>query len=464
VPQFTSFVVLAEMRTGSNFLEANLNALDGLTCHGESFNPYLIGGEGKQEMFGIDMVGRDADPAGFLKAMRAQTKGLAGFRYFSDHDPRVFDLVMQDKACAKIILTRNQLESFISWKIAMESDQWWLANTKHLKTVRPRFDLAEFTERTAALHQFQNRIVNRLQVSGQTAFYLDYEDVRDLDVLNGLAAFLGIGARLKTLDFRFKKQNPEPIEEKVSNPQEMREALATLDWFNQSLAPNFEPRRQAMVPQYIASEGAPLLFMPIKAAPDGPIKKWLQSYGALRQDFDRNSLRKWKAANPGQRSFTVLRHPLARAFSAYCDLLDRDFMPELRPYLKRVHKFILPPKGKGFETEAEFRQGFLVFLELAKYMLAGRTELRILPAFATQSAIIHGFSQLQSPDMLIREDRLAEGLAYLAGDVGIPLSPPPQIKLNGPYDLAAIYGTDVEEAAQAAYGRDYTSFGFTAWG
>jgi hypothetical protein len=464
VPQFTSFVVLAEMRTGSNFLEANLNALDGLTCHGESFNPYLIGGEGKQEMFGIDMVGRDADPAGFLKAMRAQTKGLAGFRYFSDHDPRVFDLVMQDKACAKIILTRNQLESFISWKIAMESDQWWLANTKHLKTVRPRFDLAEFTERTAALHQFQNRIVNRLQVSGQTAFYLDYEDVRDLDVLNGLAAFLGIEARLKTLDFRFKKQNPEAIEEKVSNPQEMREALATLDWFNQSLAPNFEPRRQAMVPHYVASEGAPLLFMPIKAAPDGPIKKWLQSYGALVQDFDRNSLRKWKAANPGQRSFTVLRHPLARAFSAYCDLLDRDFMPELRPYLKRVHKFILPPKGKGFETEAEFRQGFLVFLELAKYMLAGRTELRILPAFATQSAIIHGFSQLQSPDMLIREDRLAEGLAYLAGDVGIPLSPPPQIKLNGPYDLAAIYGTDVEEAAQAAYGRDYTSFGFTAWG
>ncbi len=456
-------MVLAEMRTGSNFLEANLNALEGVSCHGESFNPYLIGGEGKQEMFGIDMVGRDADPAGFLRAMRAQTKGLAGFRYFSDHDPRVFDLVMQDKACAKIILTRNQLESFISWKIAMESDQWWLANTKHLKTVRPRFDLAEFTERTAALHLFQTRIVNRLQVTGQTAFYIDYEDVRDLDVLNGLAAFLGVESRLKTLDFRFKKQNPEPIEEKVSNPQEMRQGLATLDWFDQSFAPNFEPRRQGMVPQYVASEGAPLLFMPIKAAPESPIKKWLQTYGALVQDFDRNSLRKWKAGNPGQRSFTVVRHPLARAYSAYCDLLARDFMPELRPYLKRVHKFILPPKGKGFETEAEFRHGFLVFLELAKYMLAGRTELRILPAFATQSALIHGFSQVQSPDMLIREDRLAEGLAYLTADVGIPLSPPPQIKLNGPYDLAKLYGPDLEEAAQAAYSRDYIGFGFKPW-
>lgn len=451
------------MRTGSNFLEANLNSLAGVTCHGESFNPFLIGGEGKQEMFGIDMVGRDADPAGFLQAMRAQTKGLAGFRYFSDHDPRVFDLVMSDHSCAKIVLTRNQLESFISWKIAMESDQWWLANTKHLKVVRPCFDLTEFKQRINALHQFQNRLVNRLQVTGQTAFYLDYEDIRDLDVLNGLAAFLGVEARLKTLDFRFKKQNPEPIAEKVSNPEEMRLGLATLDWFNQTLAPNFEPRRQAMVPQYVAAEGAPLLFMPIKAAPEAPIKKWLQSYGPLLQDFDRNSLRKWKAANPGQRSFTVVRHPLARAYMAYCDLLNRDSMPELRPYLKRVHKFILPPKGKGFETAAEFRHGFLVFLELVKYMLAGRTELRILPAFSSQTALIQGFSQVQSPDMVIREDRLAEGLQYLTNEIGLSLSHLPEINLSGPFALSTLYGEDLEVAAQEAYGKDYQSLGFKPW-
>ncbi len=196
------------MRTGSNFLEANLNALDGVKCHGESFNPYLIGGEGKQEMFGIDMAGRNADPAGFLQAMRKQTDGLAGFRYFSDHDPRVFDLVMNDRHCAKIILTRNQLESFISWKIAKESDQWWLANTKHLKTVRPAFDLAEFNERTNALHQFQVRLVNRLQVTGQTAFYIDYEDVRDLDVLNGLAGFLGIEFAVESAGFPFQEAKP----------------------------------------------------------------------------------------------------------------------------------------------------------------------------------------------------------------------------------------------------------------
>ena len=153
--RFKSFVVFAEMRTGSNFLEANLNAIPGVKCHGEAFNPYFIGGEGKQEYLGVDIAARNADPARLLAALRDQTPGMAGFRYFHNHDPRVFDLVMDDPTCAKIVLTRNQLESYISWKIAVESDQWWMANTKHLKTVRPKFDAAEFLTRVEGLQAFQ---------------------------------------------------------------------------------------------------------------------------------------------------------------------------------------------------------------------------------------------------------------------------------------------------------------------
>lgn len=451
------------MRTGSNFLEANLNRLDGVTCHGEAFNPYLIGGEGKQEMFGIDMAGRDADPGGFLRAMRAKTQGLAGFRYFSDHDPRVFDLVVQDLSCAKVILTRNQLESFISWKIAMESDQWWLANTKHLRTVRPRFDLAEFNQRVAELAAFQQKLVHALQVTGQTAFYIDYEDVRDVDVLNGLAAFIGAPSRLKNLDFSFKKQNPEALEEKVSNPAEMRSDLASVDWFDLASIPNFEPRRQALVPHYLASEGASMLFMPIKSGPELRIKKWLQSYGPLLPSFDRNSLRRWKADHPGQRSFVVLRHPLERAFASYCEYLDKEWQPELRPYLKRVHRFELPAKGEGFATEAEFRAGFLVFLELCKHVLAGRTELRITGQLGSQGGLLQGFSALQSPDYVLREDRLEQGIAFLTADLGIENLPLPPFTEKRPYSLAKIYGPDLEAAAKAAYWRDYEGFGFGDW-
>lgn len=461
-PKFTSFVIFAEMRTGSNFLEANLNSIAGITCLGEAFNPFFIGGEGKQEMLGVTMDQRGADPASLLAAMRAEP-GITGFRYFHDHDPRVFDLVMKDASCAKIILTRNQVESYVSWKIAVESDQWWLANTKHLRKVRPSFDLAEFEARLADLNLFQRKLVHELQVTGQTAFYIDYEDVLDIDVLNGIAAFLGIESRLDKLNFQFKKQNPEALDEKVSNPIEMAEGVKSIDWFALSETPNFEPRRLPAVPQYIASEAAPLLFMPIKSAVEQQVKKWLLGFGALMPTFDRKTLRQWKQDRPGHRSFTVLRHPLARAHAVWCDVIEKEFMPELRPYLKRVHKFNLPPKGKGFETAAEFRAGFLVFLELIKHIHDGRTELRMAPQFATQGAWLQGFSMLHSPDLVLRENRLAEDLAALTHAMGLPMPELPASVDKSTYKLADLYGPDLEAAARAAYWRDYTGFGFEDW-
>ena len=463
-PKFSSFVILAEMRTGSNFLESNLNAIPGITCHGEAFNPFFIGGEGKTELFGVTLNQRNSGPAHLLAAMRDRTQGLSGFRYFHDHDPRVLGLVLDDPAVAKVILTRNALESYISWKIAKESDQWWLANTKHLKTVRPQFDLAEFQARLDALQDYQKTLMNRLQTSGQTAYYLDYEDVLDLKVINGLAAFLGVDARLEDLVFKFKKQNPEPLMDKVANPEEMKAGLGQMDWFNLKHTPNFEPRRPGSVGSYVASDSVGLMFQPVKSGPEQRIRKWLQSYGGLVTSFDRQSLRKWREGFPGQRSFTVLRHPLARAHAAWCDFLDKEWMPELRPYLKRVHKFELPPKGqKGFAAVEEHRAGFVVFLELIKHIHAGRTELRTPPHLATQLVTINGFAMVQAPDFVLREDRLEEGLAFVCAEVGVAMKPLPQLVEHAPFDLADLYGPDLEKAARDAYGRDYTAYGFENW-
>ena len=45
---FRSFVIFAEMRTGSNLLEATLNAIKYVTCFGEAFNPYMMGWPDKE--------------------------------------------------------------------------------------------------------------------------------------------------------------------------------------------------------------------------------------------------------------------------------------------------------------------------------------------------------------------------------------------------------------------------------
>jgi len=115
--KFDYFVVFAEMRTGSNFLEANINMFDGLRCMGEAFNPHFIGYPQTDDIFGITQKDRDADPLALIEAVR-KADGLCGFRFFNDHDPRVLDTILNDPKCAKIILTRNPVDSFVSWKIA----------------------------------------------------------------------------------------------------------------------------------------------------------------------------------------------------------------------------------------------------------------------------------------------------------------------------------------------------------
>ena len=94
--RFDSFVILAGMRTGSNFLEANLNAMAGVTCFGEVFNPAFIGKKDQLELLGISMTAREADPMALLRKLRDATQGLSGIRFFHDHDPRVLAAVLAD--------------------------------------------------------------------------------------------------------------------------------------------------------------------------------------------------------------------------------------------------------------------------------------------------------------------------------------------------------------------------------
>ncbi|MDN5788591.1 MAG: sulfotransferase domain-containing protein, partial [Pseudorhodobacter sp.] len=252
-PRFDSFVLFAEMRTGSNFLEANLNAMPGVSCHGELFNPHFIGKLNQDAAFGVTLAEREADPLTLLRQMREENPGIAGFRYFHDHDPRVLPAVLADPRCAKVILTRNPVESYVSWKIAQATGQWKLTQVKRLKTAKAQFDAAEFSAHLAQLQAFQLALLHGLQASGQTAFYIDYEDINDTAVLNGLALFLGVEPALSAPDGTLKKQNPEDISEKVENFAEMEAALAQLDRFNLSRTPNFEPRRAPAIPTFIAA-------------------------------------------------------------------------------------------------------------------------------------------------------------------------------------------------------------------
>ncbi|MDF1726693.1 MAG: nodulation protein NodH [Sulfitobacter sp.] len=470
---FDSFVVFAEMRTGSNFLETNLNAFDAISCHGEAFNPHFLGYPDSQPILGIDLATRDRDPLVLLDQIKKQPEGLHGFRYFHDHDPRVLDRIIADRRCAKIVLTRNPVESYVSWKIAQATGQWKLTDMKAHKSAQAEFDEVEFAAHLEALQAFQISLLNRLQTSGQTAFYVAYEDLQSVEVMNGLAHYLGVEEQLDGLDKKLKKQNPSPISAKVANYDQMLGALSRLDRFDLTRTPNFEPRRGPGVPSYVAAARAPLLYLPLQGGPRQAVQDWLAaldgvSEEALQTQFTQKTLRQWKRSHPGHRSFTVLRHPLARAHAVFCRHVlstGKGSFKQLRATMIRRYQIPLPPEGpdESYDLNAH-RAGFAAFLRFLKGNLAGQTAIRVDAAWCTQAQAIAGFGEFCLPDLILREDEMAEMLPSLAQSVGVEgaEAPAPSAPCD-PFTLAQIYDDEIEALAADAYQRDYMMFGFSRW-
>lgn len=466
---FDYFVVFAEMRTGSNFLESNINAFDGLTCHGEAFNPNFIGYPNRTEILGLSKEDRDEDPVALLALIR-EADGLNGFRYFNSHDNRVLEQILLDPRCAKIILTRNPIESYVSWKIAKSTGQWKLMDVKRLREDTVTFDAAEFERHVSKIQSFQILLLGELQRSGQTAFYLDYEDLQDIDVMNGLARFLGSDARLSELDKSLKKQNPKPLSEKVENFDEIEAGLARLDRYNLHRTPNFEPRRGPSVPTFRACATSPLLYLPVRSGPEEAVLTWMAGLDGVEADalvsgFTQKSLRDWKRQLPGHRSFTVLRHPVARAHAAFCGKIlqtGRGSYVGIRKTLAQKFNVDLPDAENPFEA-TRHKSAFLGFLQFVKSNLGGQTEIRVDSHWATQANALQGFAEFVTPDMVLREDHLEDDLAVLAAQVGKDTMP--SIGVTDPYadQLSDIYDAEVEAAVADVYQRDYTAFGFGAY-
>ncbi|MGR3546932.1 MAG: nodulation protein NodH [Roseovarius sp.] len=471
--KFDSFVVFAEMRTGSNFLEANLNAFAGIACHGEAFNPFFMGYPKSEPILGVDQATRDEDPTKLLAAIRGQQDALGGFRYFHDHDPRVFDDIVEDQRCAKIVLTRNPVDSYVSWKIAQATGQWKLTDMKAQKVAQAVFDADEFSAHLDALQQFQITLLNRLQTSGQTAFYVAYEDLQSVEVMNGLARYLGVDEQLEGLDKNLKKQNPSPISTKVSNYDEMLEALARLDRFDLTRTPNFEPRRGPNVPSYVAAATSGLIYLPIKSGPQDQVMDWLAALDgvpreALRDKMSQKELRQWKRKMPGHRGFTVLRHPALRAHDAFCRHIlttGEGSYRQLRNTLMRRYKVPLPKDGPDAEHDREaHRAAFVAFLKFLKGNLAGQTSIRVDAAWCSQAQTIAGFGAFCLPDRILREEELASELPALAAGQGHATVPAvPQMVEPGPFTLGDIYDDEIEALTAEAYQKDYMTFGFSRW-
>lgn len=467
--QFDYFVIFAEMRTGSNFLESNLNALKGVSCLGEAFNPAFLGTPDTVNILGLTQMQRDADPHTLLDAMQSQRGELCGFRFFHDHDARILDRILDDPRCAKVILRRNPLDSYISWKIARETGQWKLTSAKGRKVARPQFDNAEFARFSEQIQSFQALLKTRLQTSGQVPFMINYPDLQDLRIINGLAKWLGATEPLEALDKTLKRQNPGSAFDKVSNPDEMKQSLSGMGATALISSDTGEPRRNASVKNYVATPTKGLLYLPIEGGPVADVCHWLaqlegDSVDDLLTGMNQKQLRKWMRTHPEQRSFSVVRHPVARAYDVFCTRIVNTgpgAFPVIRETLQKRHDVILPDDmSDSSYSLADHRVAFGAFLTFLRANLAGQTTVRIDGGWASQVQVLAGFADVLVPDHILREDTLSTALPQLAGEVDLPCQT--QVS-DTPYALADIYDEDIEKATIEVYRRDYLRFGFQNW-
>lgn len=465
---FTSFIVLAGMRTGSNLLESNLNEFDGITCEGELFNPHFINRPDVEAVEGFSRADRDADPLALLSAVQGRA-GLNGFRFFHDHDPRVLAHVMADPACAKIILTRNPLDSYVSFKIATATNQWRLGHVKHRKSAKVTFDPAEFAEHTDRVQQFQTLLQRQLQTSGQTAFHIVYEDLNDVDVLNGMAQWLGIAARIAAPSSALTRQNPEPIEEKLTNPEALGDGIRRLDRFNLRRTPHLEPHHPPSAPAFRIANLSPLAFMPIPGGPDQKIYHWLGALDgtgtdALVTDLTLEHMQDWWQRTPGHHSFTVLRHPVSRAFEVYQQQILSGARGDVRNWLAHFTDVEQPTQANFDDTPPEaLRAGFVAFLQFLKVNRAGQTPMLTAPAWTAQVTCLRALADVCPPRSVIKETDLHLACAQLAQLVGKAAPPAPAAHTPSRGRLSRIYDASVLAAAKAAYPEDFALLGFGDW-
>lgn len=454
---YKRFVIFAGMRTGSNLLESTLNTVKRVTCFGEAFNPYMIGWPGKDELKGMTIKQREEEPLRFLELLWDKPNHLPGFRYFYDHDPRVLDAIMDDRDCAKIILTRNPLDSYVSTRLAWETNQWKLNETETPIPASTSFDGEEFRQILSDNDVFLRQIMTRLQISGQTGFWLKYEDLRSTKVMTGLLHWLGRTDVAQLVPAKDQvPQNPRETSEKIDNFDEMLVELAKMDPYDVYGLPMFEPQRGPAVPSYIAAEaGAGMLFMPVRGGPNERVRKWLRELGPETKDFTQSTLRQWKRQHSGFRSFTVIRHPVLRAWDAY-EAVKNTTNKELRDALQGIHRVPLPQPDEVFSSDQD-AGAFLAFLDFLRRNLNGQTRLPTQAGWATQTGILAGFSEFGSPDAIIREDRMEKDLALLAEAAGVKDLPEMAEPRSFPEFLS---NQEVRKAARAAYLRDYISFGF----
>jgi LPS sulfotransferase NodH len=228
----TVFSIVAAQRTGSNLLERSLDHLNDVTCHGELFNGEFLGfhhAEGK-EFAGYErseIERRDGDLAAYVLAtISASPKPIVGYRIFQDHNIEALKNTIYNRDIKKVVLRRNLLESFISFKMASSTNQWIvLQQGSRKEAAKVKFVLQEFLVFAARHSLYYNEIYQVLSSTDQAFVSIDYSQIKEPPMANKIARFIGSADAFESVPELTLKQNTRSLRNSVDNFDEMIEEI-----------------------------------------------------------------------------------------------------------------------------------------------------------------------------------------------------------------------------------------------
>src|SRR5215469_7670656 len=198
------FVVIAAQRTGSSHLISLLGGHPDLLANGNVFDArkekalYVFwpkGGMTKELKRELTTL-RRTDPDAFLERIFCTTFGRkhVGFKIFQDENNDMLDKLIANPDVKKIVLyRRNVLARYSSTVIARKTKKYsrkaWRGDVPEAPKVA--FDEALFLRYQRKYVKFYEKIVSKLNATGQAFYFVNYEDINDPLLTKNLVNFIG---------------------------------------------------------------------------------------------------------------------------------------------------------------------------------------------------------------------------------------------------------------------------------
>lgn len=479
---FTSFAMFGAMRSGSNLLEKFLNQYEGLHCHGEVFHPFFIGQQGCQEYLSISREARDENPAKMLEALKkASLPKIGGYRIFQTHNEWIIEEALKDPYCAKIILKRDPLESFVSLKIALETNQWLISDKAHQRDEKVNFDPEEYEIYLEERDKFYAAVFAKLNLTGQPFIEIDYTSLTDVESVNHIAEFIGHQGAKAKLEHPIKRQNPGPISAKILNYDAVKNTPVFANR-PENAPPIITPVREqnSDISRVYFCNTQELALCPVPAVPDAGLRRWLQYHdGAPPQNgLNMHRYREWRHLHPFALKFSVVSHPVRRAYIAFMRKIfptNAEAYTIIRQDLEGQFGMMLPQgdikanhdraalEARGYGVD-EHRISFKLFLVFVAENLGNNTKIRQDGMWQWQTEIMRRYQLIVQNLTVLKAETIQTDLAYLenrmAFEPNFIWKPEPAPRFS--FSIEDIYDEETEALARAAYGPDYRAYGFEA--